>query len=131
MLSRKNLIAAGEKGFEQEILDCFCFNRLRESPEASPSAEPSYWSEPPIRFRNVDLAIRAVAAHAVLGRFRACLDYVRYVPDPHVSNRHGQPFSADDLLDAMINAYWGDIPVARGKAGTSGRTGCSGWSFAR
>ena len=77
-----SLTAGRETGLAKRILNLFCPDRLK-------TATPAI-----ARFREVDLAIRAVAALAVLGRFCECLDHVKYTSRSDRFRR----FSPNDLM---------------------------------
>lgn len=87
------LVLADDSGFSQEV--AVQFRPFRFNGRSAPTKDLS----------PMDLAIRAVAAHAVLGRFCAYLDYVRRMPLPGVNRNVEQLASTDDLLAAMAKAH--------------------------
>jgi hypothetical protein len=67
--------------------------------------QPAEWTENP--YRIFDLAIRAVHAHALLGRFYDYLQYIQDLPCSGTGDDHDE-FEPNDLLAAMVRCAVAD-----------------------
>ncbi len=85
-----SLTSDGDSMLANRILDRFCPGRLRATVRAATG------------FRDIDLAIRAVLAAAVLHRFGECLDYVRRSSDQASRRLAARGFLPNDLLARMV-----------------------------
>ena len=96
------LTAAGLR-LADEIREQFCPDRFREVVPAA-------------YFRAMDFGIRAVAAHAILSRFQACLERVQRNRGPGICSRIENAFPPADLLAAMVSAHSAGLPAGAGTA---------------
>lgn len=97
------LTASPDSRLRDEIREQFCPDRFKGRVRAA------------VRFRTMDLTIRAVAAHAILARFFACLEYVRHTTDPSRGGRSKGAFAPSDLLAAMARAHAESLAFGAGR----------------